>query len=101
MDHMEYENAERSAVAAMYDMTPEQKQNFLYTVRSKANTDLAQAAIVGDHDLKSLIQDTLKTEPTEPILTLVRRSAVWKGLEASMQEFGKKRLAEALAVLKS
>lgn len=82
MDQPAFENAERTIIGLLYDMTPAQRESILYTVKAKTST--VKTVIVSRHDLQRAVRSQLKTDATEPVLELMERSAIWKGLEESL-----------------
>ena len=82
MDQQAFEQAERTIRGLLYDMTDKQREAILYTVKSQTRT--MKTVLVSREDLKRAVKSELKTDATEPVLELMERSAIWKGLEESL-----------------
>jgi hypothetical protein len=82
MDQQAFEQAERTIRGLLYDMTDQQREAVLYTVKAQAST--VKTVIVSRHDLQRAVRSQLKIDATDPVLELMQRSAIWKGLEESL-----------------
>lgn len=95
MDQTAFENAERTIIGLLYDMTDAQRESILYTAKAKTNT--VKAVIVSRHDLQRAVRSQLKTDATDPVLELMQRSAIWKGLEESLAAAATQEIHQMLA----
>ncbi|MET4143948.1 hypothetical protein [Arthrobacter sp. UYCo732] len=95
MDQPDFDKAERTIVGLLYEMTDAQRESILYTVKAKTST--VKTVLVSRYDLKRAVKSELKTDPTEPVLELMERSAIWKGLEESLAAAAAREINEMLA----
>ena len=95
MEQSAYDRAERTIQGLLYDMTDAQRESILYTVKSRTTT--VKTVILSRNDLKRAVRSELKTDATEPVLELMERSAIWRGLEDSLTAFGTQQIKDTLA----